>query len=86
MEIVREKDGSQWVVQPGDGATPLADREGAHTMGNVLRCLLEQPVAGDREAEYRHFTGSDLYLQQAVNYLQWAVEALERFGNPEGEE
>lgn len=78
VEIVQEKDGSQWVVQP-------ADREAACQMGHDLRRLLQEITADNREAEYKRLTGGGLHLQQAVNYLQWAVETLSRLGEIEDE-
>lgn len=71
VEIVQEKDGSQWVVQD-------SDREEAAAMGKELGRLLEQMKANGREDKYHHLTGGGLHLQQAINYLQWAVETLER--------
>ena len=73
VEIVQEKDGSQWVVQD-------RDRQEAAAMSKELGRLLGQIKANDREAKYRHLTGGGLHLQQAINYLQWAVETLERVG------
>jgi hypothetical protein len=76
IEIVQEKDGSQWVVQE-------SDREAAYAMSKELHRLLDQMKANGREAEYKRLTGGGLHLQHAINYLQWAVETLERLGEQE---
>ena len=78
VEIVQEKDGSQWVVQ-------RADREAAYQMSQDLHRLLQDMVSNNRLAEYQRLTGGGLHLQQAVNYLQWAVETLSRLSEVDDE-